>query len=414
MIQAHIGLQRSSLSRFTLVVLAFASFTIALGYGVLLPHLPDLIAARVVNGRDPRALARGVAWITGLFVAASILFSPFWGRLSDRIGRRPVMSIGLIGYAATSILPPIDIGIDALYAVRFANGIFAAAVGPAVLAAVADLCDVHEARARGFAWMGIASAAGYFFGSILGGLDPTLSEARSRAADGLPMALSISALLALCVLIALYFLPSGRPSPSLEAADHPLRGERSLAYRLLILSSVAAAAVAAFEVAMTIHARGLGLGPERLAVIFAECSLIVLAAQALIFFPRWSSKTTRHLVTPAFVVMAVGLVLSPIASNFPASMAATGAVAAAGGLIAPILAYWLSLASEQQHGLSQGRNSAVVSFGQTIGTLAAGYLVGLYNMPDAPFVSIAAIVALAALSSLGLSRRLEALAWSTR
>ena len=87
----------------TFFVLMASTFTVSLGYGAVLPLLPYFLVRLL-----PQASSAAVSWHTGMlagaYMFAVFLFAPLWGLLSDRIGRRPVILLGLGGYALTLVL----------------------------------------------------------------------------------------------------------------------------------------------------------------------------------------------------------------------------------------------------------------------------------------------------------------------
>ena len=97
------------------------------------------------------------------------LFAPFWGRLSDRIGRRPVILIGLFG----SFLAYLFFGLATSLTLLFVARIFAGIAGANVSTAQAYMADVTtpENRARGMGLVGAAFGLGFIF-TIIGTLNP--------------------------------------------------------------------------------------------------------------------------------------------------------------------------------------------------------------------------------------------------
>ena len=81
-----------------LSALLLAMFAVTVGYGIVLPILPFLIE-RLAGTADTATLSRHTGLLTGTYTLALFLFAPLWGRVSDRRGRRPVILLGLIGFA---------------------------------------------------------------------------------------------------------------------------------------------------------------------------------------------------------------------------------------------------------------------------------------------------------------------------
>lgn len=79
-----------------------AVFVVAMGYGVVLPVLPFMLA-----GSLDEVTRASVAWhtglLTGVYMLALFLFAPAWGYVSDRVGRRAVILIGLAGFSGAML-----------------------------------------------------------------------------------------------------------------------------------------------------------------------------------------------------------------------------------------------------------------------------------------------------------------------
>jgi predicted MFS family arabinose efflux permease len=131
----------------------------------------------------------------------------------------------------------------------------------------------------------------------------------------------------------------------------------------------------AFEVGLSLQARqSIGLDPFRIGLLFTVCSLVMLAVQVL-----WSTHPPKrlssgHLIGGAFLLMAVGVLGLPYATNFWGAFVAVGLLGAGSGLLIPLLAYQVSLASGSAQGAALGKQTALASLGQAAGSTGAGLL----------------------------------------
>jgi MFS transporter, DHA1 family, tetracycline resistance protein len=166
-----------------------------LGFGVVFPLLP--ICARDFGAGENGFL---IGLLAASFSAMQCIFSPFWGRLSDRIGRRTVLVAGLAGSALCYGLLGRAIEMQSLtwlFVVRAGSGIFAATVTTAQ-AYVADRTPPHM-RARGMTLISVALGLGFTLGPILGGSFTLLKTDQMSAAGGYAAAaFSACALLLAC------------------------------------------------------------------------------------------------------------------------------------------------------------------------------------------------------------------------
>lgn len=390
--------------RWALGALLASAFVVALGYGIVLPVLPTMVE-RLGGSTDPTFNARQIGFLTAAYVAAPVGAAFLWGKWSDLIGRRPVLVVGLIGFAVTLVASALAPSLLVLYAGRILNGGFAAAVGPTALAFIADAKGEDDRRTRAFGWMSMASIAGFLIGPMLGGLaselnfDFGVAVAPSQAAPFL-----LASGLAVAAALGVWFALPGKllPGPSAEARK---RGSSMFVpgeIRLLALAAVAAAGLGAFEVGLTLRNVELAMGPAALGLMFATCSVVMFAVQGLVFSPLVKPAAARLLVAPAFLVMAIGLAVIPTIAGFSEMLFAVSIVAASAGVISPLLAYWVSRISTRNQGVELGIQSAAVSLGLSVGSAASGLLFGFPGLEGAAFFAAAAVMGLAVIASLKL------------
>lgn len=144
-----------------MIILFIVQFLVMIGFGIVIPILPYLITD-----------LGGGALSLGLFMSAysimQFFFAPFWGRLSDRIGRRPVLLIGLTGYGVTFFLFGLAGNIPMLIAFRALSGIISSATLPTAMAYLSDITEGAE-RSKSMGMIGAAMGLGMIFGPVLGG-----------------------------------------------------------------------------------------------------------------------------------------------------------------------------------------------------------------------------------------------------
>lgn len=392
------------LSSRVLGALLASSFIVALGYGIVLPVLPTMVE-RLAGSADPTFAARHIGFLTAAYVAAPLVVAFLWGRVSDSVGRRPILVVGLIGFAITLAASALASNLPLLYVGRILNGAFAAAVVPTALAFIADTTGDDDRRARTFGWVSMASIAGFLLGPMLGGLAagwafdsgkavPLLQAAPFLLASGLALAAAGGVR-----LILPGGLVSGQPvdTRNREASTF-VPGE----IRLLALASVAAAGLGAFEVGLTLRNDELAMSPAELGFTFATCSVVMFAVQGLVFSPLVKPAATKVLVAPAFLVMAIGLAAIPSITAFSEMLFAVSVVAASAGVISPLLAFWVSRITARRQGVELGIQAAAVSLGLSVGSAGAGLLFGFNGLQGAGFLAAALVMALAATASLKL------------
>lgn len=163
------------------------------GFSILIPVLPIHLEALGADAVD-------VGLVLALYVIALVIFLPFWGWISDRIGRRPVLLTCLLGTAASFTMMAFDSDLWVFYVARALGGFFGASVGTAQ-AYVTDITE-DEDRTRGLGLVSAAGAAGLVVGPGLGGL---LAQWGPLAPFYAPAGLAFAAFLG-----AAFFLPESR------------------------------------------------------------------------------------------------------------------------------------------------------------------------------------------------------------
>ncbi len=393
------------------MALLLAAVAVGVGYGVVLPFLPFLLE-RLGQSSSGGAIQRTTGLLTGAYTIGPVVFAPLWGALSDRLGRRPVLLIGLIGFTVTLGLSAASASLTTLYAARLLNGAFAAAVVPVILAIIADCSDDDGWRARRFSWVGIASISGLLTGPMIGGLSGLLISA--KGAMGLAAPLLVATALSALATASMGLL---RAAPPPRPSRRPAAGQRSPPQAsmigLLVLTGVSAAAIGSFHVGLALQGRSLSMGARAISLMFAECSLVMLVAQALVFSPWVRSCVTRMLVVPAVVLLAGSFVLLSGMASFVPLRATVDLFSASAGVLTPILLFWTSRAAGEAQGVQLGWQSAVASLGQTIGSVATGLFLASSLWTGSVFMIMAAVLAVAGIAALPIVRALKALELAT-
>src|SRR5437763_1265271 len=149
------------------LVIFLTVFIDLIGFGIVLPLLP-------LYNRDLGASGWLIGVIQASFSAMQFLFAPSWGRLSDRIGRRPVLLVSTAGAAASYLLFAYGCGLadkNAALWVLLASRILAGICGANITVAQAYIADITppEERSKKMGLIGMAFGLGFIFGPWLSG-----------------------------------------------------------------------------------------------------------------------------------------------------------------------------------------------------------------------------------------------------
>ena len=175
-----------------------------IGFGIVIPILPFL-SPQLGGGTDDIAL------ILATYSVAAAIVAPVWGRLSDRFGRRPILSLCLLGGAMSHFVLAIADALWLVYLSRAVAGMMAGGV-PVATALIAD-ASTPDQRSRAMGLIGRAFGIGLILGPVIGGV-----LSRSETDFALPC-LVAGILSMLAGLLAAVLLPGGRIRPAGEPSD---------------------------------------------------------------------------------------------------------------------------------------------------------------------------------------------------
>lgn len=360
------------------VVLVFAAFTIAFSSSLVTPLLPAILSHFALA---PESQAQHIASLTGAFLLAMFIAAPALGSLSDRIDRRAVLLFAMGLYALSLYALGVASNLGALYVIRVIAGIGAGAVLPVIQAWIADHSD-REQRVYRFAWIVTATLSGSLAGPYLGGLATGLETWSSRSA-ALPLHQVTAQVLAVAILCSVSLIstllvlrqsPPTHPQVCDGSAVKTVILSRQL-YMLFFLSMVVMFAVGAFDAGLSTFARAtLHLGARQLAMLYAECALVMLVIQALYFAKWFKAFAHRHMMFPAMLVTAAALAAFPLVETNGQLIGLVGLLAAGAGATTPLISYRVSILADARQGTSFGLQSASSYLGQGLGAISSGVL----------------------------------------
>jgi len=153
-------------SRFAIAFLLTTLSLDAIGFGLIMPVMPDLL--REVTGED---LSNAALWggvLFAGFATMQFLFGPVIGNLSDRFGRKPILLISLVVMSGDYVVLALAGSIWLIFVARLVTGISSSTYGTC-MAYIADISTPQE-RAQRFGLMGAAFGVGFVLGPAVGGV----------------------------------------------------------------------------------------------------------------------------------------------------------------------------------------------------------------------------------------------------
>lgn len=152
-------------SALPLVMMLVITFLTAISATIVLPILPFVVQDHV---HDAKSIALWVGVLETVFSACALISAPVLGALSDRVGRKPVLVVSMLGTAMGYVLFGVGGGLWILVLSRIIDGVTAGDM-PVAMAYLADI-TAPEDRAKQFGLVGAVGGVGFMFGPALGGL----------------------------------------------------------------------------------------------------------------------------------------------------------------------------------------------------------------------------------------------------
>lgn len=370
-------------SKSSLFVIFLTVFIDLLGFGIVLPLLPiyadDFATEKSIDN---------TGWLIGglmaIFSVMQFFFAPIWGRLSDRIGRRPVLIIGLSGsvvfytlFGVATVMKDMTL----LFVSRIGAGIAGATI-PTAQAYIADSTSLKD-RPKGMALIGMAFGLGFTFGPLIG----FLAVPSGKGAPG-PLPGYVAAGLSLvALLLAIFKLPESRrfdqPSESRKRLMDVTAFREALATpsisMLLVAIFVLVFSFANFEVTLSLLIKGsdsaFDFGWGQVCLTYAYIGITLAIIQGGIVRRIAGRVSEGILASSGAVVEVVGflLILQAVESGSSGMLYGALAVIVTGfAFMQPSLNSLLSRRTDpakqgSMFGVSQSVNSMARIFGSFIG-----------------------------------------------
>ncbi|SMB93111.1 MFS transporter [Deinococcus hopiensis] len=378
------------------LILFLTIFVAMLGLSVLFPIIAPL-------GRQLGLSETQIGWFSTAYSLAQFVFAPIWGNRSERVGRKPVLLLGLVGFSLSFGLFAVlaTLGTSGaltgtglflgLVVSRLIGGVLSSATLPTAQAMMADLSGERD-RAAAMGLIGAAFGLGVVFGPGLGAVLSGL---------GLTVPIFFSAGLGLLTALAAFLtLPETRRGGGTAASrgdGGALLGRPGILLFLAVsalytLASVGMEQTIAFYVQDTLHlvpaqtARTVG---EMLAVF----GFLSAAVQGGAIRPLSKKVAPGPLITLGLLVMGAGMFLLPQTFTFWTITAALAVIGVGSAILGPSLSAALSLSvGEGEQGRVAGLNSSALALGRMTGPLLG---TGLYQVAGkgAPYLLSGGILA---------------------
>ena len=366
-------------SKRNLYILTFVLFVVMLGYGIVIPILPFYVEDMGAGGTE-------LGLLVASYAVMRLICGPIWGSLSDRVGRKPILIIGILGYAITMLWFGLATQLWMLFAARILSGILSSATAPTSMAYIGDSTPEKE-RGGGMGMLGAAGGVGTILGPALGGL---------LAGDSFSLPFFIAAGLSLLsLLLAWLFLPESLPAGERtglrQAAGNPtgenaagkgivdlrlwLQTVRSPLGILFVLTFISTCGLMIFASIFGLYAlERFGFGPQDVGVMMMVLGLVSAVAQGGLAGPltrRWGDEAV---IRGGLLATIAGFGWMLLADSYWMILLATAFFGLATTLQIPALTSLTSRRATLPQGIVMGLSNSFVSLGRIFGPLLAGFL----------------------------------------
>lgn len=380
-------------NRTRIAILSFALVVVMLGFGMVIPIFPFYVEKLGAGGTH-------LGLLTAIAAFTELVFGPVWGGVSDRTGRKPILLIGILGYALSLLLFGLSTEVWMLFASRALSGVLSAATSATALAYIGD-CTAERDRGGGLGFLGAAINLGVIIGPGIGGW---------LGGHSLSLPFFVGAgLAAVAWGLVVLFLPESLSAQARgQAAQKAGFSEQmgrlwgalwSPIGLLLFMLTLVSFGLTNFETIFGLYAaEKFGYGPQRVGTILMVIGVVSMVGKAILMGPltRWWGEAL--IIKVSLLASSVGFVVLLLANAYLTVLLATGLFILSKALLRTSV---ISLASKRTalgQGATMGLSNSFMSLGRIAGPIWAGFIFDV-NL-NYPYLSGAAIMFVGFLISL--------------
>jgi DHA1 family multidrug resistance protein-like MFS transporter len=374
-----------------LVILFITLVIMMMGFGIIIPILPDLVVAFGGTGVE-------MGGLMAIFSLMQFLFSPMWGNLSDRFGRKPILMLGVFGNAVSMLALGLSTQLWMLFAARGLAGILSSATLPTAMAYISDSTD-EKNRGGGMGVIGAAMGLGMVLGPGAGGLLSTIS---------LQAPFYFAAILSLVAMLAIWlFLPESLASedretevklqgPQLSTMWQALFGPLSF---LFVAAFMISFAMTNFEGIYAYYAKErYAYDPHTIGIILTAVGVVSSLAQGGLTGVVTRKFGEVNVIKASLLASVAGFLLMLTADTLITVILTTSVFVLGNSMLRPAVSSLISKRTSQGQGIAMGLNNAFMSLGRVIGPLWAGVVIDI-NL-HFPFITGAIVMLIGFVASL--------------
>ena len=346
-----------------------AAFVSVVAFSMIFPLLP-------IYAKQFQASSITIGLLASSFALTQLLFSPFWGMLSDRFGRKPIMLTGLLGLTLSFLVFALTTNLITLFLSRFIQGFFSGAVMPSARAYVADVTTKDE-RIKAMGKIGASIALGIILGPAIGGF---------LAQDSIAFPFFTAAMVtALNFALVFFFLPESLKEKRVYkiairlawvALPRIWKGLQGSLAPLFLLAFVLSFVLSNNQVNVPLlGTEKFSLGTGTIGIGFAIMGLVSATTQFFLLSRITNIIGQHKTVASGLILMSLSFVAMPFLPNSVSLFYLAMALAGLGSAVArPVITALITKETTEPQGITMGTSSAFEGLGRLLGPLLGGFL----------------------------------------
>lgn len=379
----------------SMLMLFFSMVIIMLGFGVMIPLLPFIIE-RIV-GKEQSGQMMGL--LLAVYAIMQLIFSPMWGSVADKHGRKPLLIIATVGNSITLVAFALANNIWLLILIRGLAGFLTAAFFPAAMAYISDITTEKD-RSRGMGLIGAAMGFGMILGPAIGGLFNSI-QTPFFVVTGLSLLGAIGIFLILPESLTDEKKTKEVSIDIVSQFRNMVNALKSPIGFLLVFGTLVSLGLTNFEGIFSLYAAGkYGYDQRQIGLVLTMVGVISALSQGMLI-----GKITDLIGEVSIIKMSlfgniIGFVLMAMAVlNNPITIYLSIAFfMISNSMMRPSLASLISKRADVPQGIAQGLNNSFMSLGRILGPLIAGFLFDI-NI-EYPYISGTIIMSIGFILSL--------------
>ncbi len=356
----------------------FTLFMTSFGFGVILPILPFYTLSL---GAQPFELGM----LTATFALMSLVFSPIMGKLSDKYGRKKILLLGTVGFAAAYLVFAFSDSLLMVFVARAIEGIAASAIFPACVSLLSDFTSEQQ-RGRAMGLVGMAFSLGFIAGPAFGGIASAIS-----VKDVFVLSAGLAALNFISVAMQIREPREKKESRDIAGQEVSLLEHLSSPLLFLFLGSfMTAFMIGGLDATLAIYTGDkLGFSSPQIGLVFTYIGVLILVMQ-FVSGSLVNKYGELKLISAGLALSGAGFFLLAFTHDWLTILFPLAVFVAGNALVFPSVNTLITKKVAGKRGAVLGLVSSFQSLGQMLGPLLGGFLYGFSHVY--PFIGMAVVI----------------------